>query len=104
MQRVESAAAGIVAVAKARLLDGGHQRPSAGAEIDREIGAVVREVVCIGPTTIPDREENAVGTGRALADPVDEGLACAGVPAVGGVAAIGGEVRAVHVLQGSNVV
>ena len=69
-----------------------------------ELGRVVGEAVGIGAAAIPDGQHDAVAAGSALADTIDEHLACCRAPGIRRVTAIRRVVRAVDVLDSGDVV
>jgi hypothetical protein len=106
LQRVSDVADGDVrAVAgKLRELRGRCGRPLAGPQVDLQRRRVVRKVVNVGSAPVPNRLEDAVRHGRALADAVDEHLPGGRAPLVCGVAAVAAEVRTIQLLQRCDVV
>ena len=69
-----------------------------------EVRRVVRQIVGVGSVAVPDRFVDGVGGRGALPDTVDEHFPGRRAPSIDRVARIGREVRAIHVLQGGNIV
>ena len=100
----------IVAVAEIGQLHRGEHRRGTGIEVDAQVRGVVRQVVGIDATAVPDGLVDAVGRAadaaarRELPDAVDELLPRGRIPGVDGVAALGRVVRAVHRLEREDIV
>ncbi len=73
-------------------------------QIDAEVGGVVRQIVCVGSVSIPDRLVDRVGRRSALTQAVDEHFAGGRAPGIDGVSRIRAEVGAIHVLERRDVV
>ena len=99
-----------MAVAEIGQLHGGEQRGGTGIEVDAQVGRVVRQVVSIDATAVPDGLVDAVSrtadaiAGCELTDAVDRKLPRGRIPGVDGAAALGRIVSAVHRLQREDIV
>ena len=86
LHRVEDIAAGHGRRAELRQLPGGEHRPAARGEVDIHPAGIVRQVVGVAPTAVPEGEEDAVAARLALAGAVHRHLPGQRVPAIGRVA------------------
>ena len=101
---VGDVAVGEVAAAEIGQLCRTEEGPFARAQIDRQCGGVVRQVIGVGAVAVPDRGIGGVGCCGTLGDAVDGHFAGEWAPGVGGIAGADVEVGAVDVLQCGDIV